>query len=76
MVLRGQIDLWFEESDEQVLVDYKTDEGLSHLKMYELQLQLYAVALERLSRKVSRTTISPRATAPSVAMSSARQTPR
>ncbi len=52
VVLRGQIDLWFEESGEQVIVDYKTDdiaaeEAPSRARFHELQLQLYAVAVER-----------------------------
>jgi RecB family exonuclease len=52
VVLRGQIDLWFEESGEQVIVDYKTDdvtaeEAPSRARIHELQLQLYAVAVQR-----------------------------
>jgi ATP-dependent exoDNAse (exonuclease V) beta subunit len=53
VVLRGQIDLWFEDAAGLVLVDYKTDEvppGLSpaeHASCYALQLQLYAHALEK-----------------------------
>jgi ATP-dependent exoDNAse (exonuclease V) beta subunit len=46
VVLRGQIDLWFEEAGELVLVDYKTDREESP-QMYELQIRLYALALER-----------------------------
>lgn len=54
IVLRGQIDLWFEERGKTVLVDYKTDrvsaaEAPSRAKQYELQLRLYALALERLN---------------------------
>jgi ATP-dependent helicase/nuclease subunit A len=54
VVLRGQIDLWFEESGEQVIVDYKTDdivpeEAQSRAEAYQLQLQLYAIAVERLT---------------------------
>jgi CRISPR/Cas system-associated exonuclease Cas4 (RecB family) len=54
VVLRGQIDLWFEESGGQVIVDYKTDdvtaeEAEARGRVYELQLQLYAVAVERLA---------------------------
>jgi CRISPR/Cas system-associated exonuclease Cas4 (RecB family) len=52
MVLRGQIDLWFEEAGELVLVDYKTDRMTSaedqRLEPYRLQLRLYALALEKL----------------------------
>jgi hypothetical protein len=54
VVLRGQIDLWFEESGEQMIVDYKTDdvtaeEAQQRAQVYELQLQLYAVAVERIT---------------------------
>jgi ATP-dependent helicase/nuclease subunit A len=49
VVLRGQIDLWFEHNRELVLVDYKTDREIDEESMaaYSLQLQLYALALER-----------------------------
>ncbi len=52
VVLEGRIDLWFEESDELVLVDSKTDnvaasEAAERARSYALQLQLYALALER-----------------------------
>ena len=51
-LLRGQVDLWFEEGGERVLVDYKTDQVKSgdvtgHAPEYELQLQLYARAIEQ-----------------------------
>jgi ATP-dependent exoDNAse (exonuclease V) beta subunit len=54
MVLRGQIDLWFEEAGELVLVDYKTDrvkasEAEIKAREYELQLRLYAHALMQLT---------------------------
>ena len=54
LVLRGQIDLWFEERGEIVLVDYKTDrvtaaDAPAHADRYESQLRLYAWALERLT---------------------------
>lgn len=46
VVLRGQIDLWFEEAGELVLVDYKSDrEELP--ERYATQVRLYALALER-----------------------------
>jgi ATP-dependent helicase/nuclease subunit A len=53
LILDGRIDLWFEEGGEAVLVDYKTDhvdrEGaLDRARSYTLQLQIYALALERL----------------------------
>jgi ATP-dependent helicase/nuclease subunit A len=52
VVLRGQIDLWFEHDDTLVLVDYKTDavdleNAAAHAADYELQIRLYAIALER-----------------------------
>ena len=47
VVLRGQIDLWFEEGGELTLVDYKTDRDESSAAEYALQLRLYALALER-----------------------------
>jgi ATP-dependent exoDNAse (exonuclease V) beta subunit len=47
VILRGQIDVWFEEGGELVLVDYKTDRDESSSEAYALQLRLYAIALER-----------------------------
>lgn len=51
VVLRGQIDLWFEEAGELVVVDYKTDRledgRRERLDRYALQVRLYALALER-----------------------------
>ena len=54
VVLRGQIDLWFEEAGELVLVDYKTDEvktreTAARAQFYAPQLRLYALALERIT---------------------------
>ena len=54
VVLRGQIDLWFEEGGELVLVDYKTDdiksrETAARAEFYAPQLRLYALALERIT---------------------------
>jgi ATP-dependent exoDNAse (exonuclease V) beta subunit len=46
VVLRGQIDLWFEEGGELILVDYKSD-GDESPERYALQLRIYALALER-----------------------------
>ncbi|HYP08507.1 MAG TPA: 3'-5' exonuclease, partial [Bryobacteraceae bacterium] len=60
LILRGQIDLWFEHNRELILVDYKTDSvrlplDPKRVRAYELQLQLYAIALERIAgRPVSR----------------------
>jgi ATP-dependent exoDNAse (exonuclease V) beta subunit len=47
IVLRGQIDLWFEEEGELILVDFKTDREETLGGIYSLQLRLYALALER-----------------------------
>ena len=51
-LLRGQIDLWFDDGAERVLVDYKTDrvEGeriAERARHYAPQLQLYARAIEQ-----------------------------
>ncbi|MBN9662411.1 MAG: UvrD-helicase domain-containing protein [Acidobacteria bacterium] len=50
VLLRGQIDLWFEENGQLVVVDYKTDRNLDETRMdaYSVQLRLYAEALERM----------------------------
>ncbi|MBI4874950.1 MAG: UvrD-helicase domain-containing protein [Acidobacteria bacterium] len=52
VILRGEIDLWFEEGGELVLADYKTDRVTAaageRLEPYRLQLRLYALALERM----------------------------
>ena len=55
VVLRGQIDLWFEEGGELVLVDYKTDDIKARdvtrkAEFYAPQLRLYALALEGISK--------------------------
>jgi RecB family exonuclease len=52
VILRGYIDLWFEEGGELVLVDYKTDRDESRAGEYALQLRLYALALERYAGRV------------------------
>ena len=54
LVLRGQIDLWFDDGGKMVLVDYKTDrvgaaQAPARAEQYALQLRLYALALERLN---------------------------
>jgi ATP-dependent exoDNAse (exonuclease V) beta subunit len=46
-VVRGSVDLWFEENGEIVLVDYKTDATPIHPDDYAPQLAIYALALER-----------------------------
>jgi ATP-dependent exoDNAse (exonuclease V) beta subunit len=45
VVIRGQIDLWFEEGGEVILVDYKT--GESEPAMHAAQVSLYAAAIEK-----------------------------
>jgi ATP-dependent helicase/nuclease subunit A len=45
-LVRGTIDLWFEEAGRIVIVDYKTDKNLRP-EAYAHQMALYAVALER-----------------------------
>jgi ATP-dependent helicase/nuclease subunit A len=57
VVLRGQIDLWFEEGGELLLLDYKTDnlrpeEAAARAAAYALQLRLYALALERITGRM------------------------
>ena len=52
VVLRGQIDAWFEEGGEIVLLDYKTDRDEIGAMAYALQLRLYALALERYAGKI------------------------
>jgi RecB family exonuclease len=52
VILRGQIDLWFEEAGELALVDYKTDRAESSTQEYSLQLRLYALALQRYEGKI------------------------
>jgi ATP-dependent exoDNAse (exonuclease V) beta subunit len=52
LVIRGKVDLWFEEGGEVTLVDYKTDDvarAQAHERAqdYALQLRLYAMAVER-----------------------------
>jgi len=56
-ILRGQIDLWFEEGEELVLLDFKTDQvepGQEqwHALRYGPQLRLYALTLERLTGRL------------------------
>ena len=57
IVIRGQIDLWFEKNNKLALVDYKTDQfdpsrQPERLEPYSLQLQIYALALRRLTGKL------------------------
>jgi ATP-dependent helicase/nuclease subunit A len=54
LVIRGQIDLWFEDAGGITIVDYKTDsvtatEARQRAHDYALQLKLYALAVERVA---------------------------
>ena len=56
LVVRGQVDLWFLEGDELVIVDYKTDDvtaSQAHQRAqdYAPQLRLYAMAVERVAAR-------------------------
>ena len=52
VIVRGQIDVWFEENGELVLLDYKTDREQFRAAEYSLQLRLYALALEKYAGRV------------------------
>jgi CRISPR/Cas system-associated exonuclease Cas4 (RecB family) len=59
LVIRGQVDLWFEEGGELAIVDYKTDsvtarEAHQRAQDYALQLRLYAMAVERVAGRAPR----------------------
>jgi ATP-dependent exoDNAse (exonuclease V) beta subunit len=54
LVVRGQVDLWFDEGGTLGIVDYKTDsvtasEAHRRAQDYALQLRLYAMAVERVA---------------------------
>jgi len=54
LVVRGQVDLWFEEGGELAIVDYKTDavttaEAHRRAQDYAMQLRLYALAVEQVA---------------------------
>jgi len=54
LVIRGQVDLWFQEDGELAIVDYKTDDvtaAQAHQRAQEYapQLRLYAMAVERVA---------------------------
>jgi ATP-dependent exoDNAse (exonuclease V) beta subunit len=58
LVIRGQVDLWFEEGAELVIVDYKTDavnlaEAHRRAQDYALQLRLYGMAVEQLAGRAA-----------------------
>lgn len=57
LVLRGQIDLWFEDDAGLALLDYKTDrvsaaDAPGRAAGYAVQLRLYAAALQRLTGRM------------------------
>jgi ATP-dependent exoDNAse (exonuclease V) beta subunit len=54
LVIRGQVDLWFEDGGELAIVDYKTDDVTAsqaqhRAQDYAPQLRIYAMAVERVS---------------------------
>ena len=54
VLIQGIIDVWFEEDDGIVLLDYKTDKvksGDELVNKYKIQLELYSEALERITNK-------------------------
>lgn len=54
LLLQGVIDCWFEEEDGIVLIDYKTDrvDKIDEIhQKYDIQLELYADALEKVAKK-------------------------
>jgi ATP-dependent helicase/nuclease subunit A len=56
VILRGQIDLVFEEAGELVVVDYKTDKSPDDTRLdgYRMQMHCYALAVERAWRRPDR----------------------
>ncbi len=48
LVVEGQIDLFFVESNEAVVVDYKTDRDSSRADAYSIQLAVYGEVVQRL----------------------------
>ncbi|WP_408070484.1 helicase-exonuclease AddAB subunit AddA [Butyrivibrio sp. JL13D10] len=54
VLIQGIIDVWFEEGEDIVLLDYKTDkvkEGRELAEKYKIQLDYYQEALERITKK-------------------------
>ena len=54
LVIRGQVDLWFQEGGELAIVDYKTDDVTAaqaqrRAQEYAPQLRLYAMAVEQVA---------------------------
>lgn len=59
ILIQGVIDVWFEENDGLVLVDYKTDKVTKKeelIKRYSKQMELYKKALEQMTGKVVKET--------------------
>ena len=58
LVIHGQVDLWFEDAGELVVVDYKTDdvtaaEAHRRAQDHALQLRLYGMAVEQLAGRTA-----------------------
>ena len=54
VLIQGIIDVWFEEEDGLVLLDYKTDKvrtGDELIRKYKVQLDYYQEALEKITNK-------------------------
>ena len=54
VLIQGIIDVWMEEEDGMVLIDYKTDhvsDGEILVKRYKVQLDYYQRALEQMTGK-------------------------
>ena len=54
VLIQGIIDVWLEEEDRMVLIDYKTDhvsDGEILVKRYKVQLDYYQRALEQMTGK-------------------------
>lgn len=54
VLIQGIIDVWLEEEDGMVLIDYKTDhvsDGEILVKRYKVQLDYYQRALEQMTGK-------------------------
>ncbi len=57
IVVRGQIDLWFEEQGQLILVDYKTDDidatqAPARAADYAMQIHLYALVLRKITGRL------------------------
>ncbi len=57
VLVRGQIDLWFEEGGELILIDYKTDDlpaaqAEAKAQQYAMQIHLYAWTLRKITGRL------------------------